>query len=162
MSETVNPETVNPAPLIRRILAFVEFTERREPEMSYAIAMAKQLGAELILFGVIDTPAMVSMIGKHRAVEKVAPTLTDNLVEEAKLVLQEIVDAAAKQGVRARGHATVSEEVPELILREATVQQVDLILLRSHGGSSVLKALLGSTVEEILKAAPCPVLVARA
>lgn len=157
MSDTLPSE-----PLIRRILAFVEFAEQREPDMSYAIAMAKQLGAELILFGVIDTPAMVSMIGKHRAAEGSRPTLTDSLVEDAKRVLQGIVDAAAKRGVPARGHATVSEEVPELILREATVQKVDLILLRSHGRSTVLKALLGSTVEDILKAAPCPVLVARA
>ncbi len=40
MSESLNPE-----PLIRRILAFVEFAERREPDMSYAIQMAEQLGA---------------------------------------------------------------------------------------------------------------------
>ena len=157
MSESLNPE-----PLIRRILAFVEFAERKEPDMSYAIRMAEQLGAELILFGVIDTPAMVSMIGKHRTEGDKGSTLTDALVEDAKRVLQGIVDEAATRGVPARGHATVSEEVPELILRGATVQKVDLILLRSHGRSAVFKALLGSTVEAILKAAPCPVLVARA
>jgi len=154
-------------PLIRRILAFVEFADQGEPDMYYAIRLAAQLDAELILFGVIDTPAMVSMIGKHKTSKHktgggAGPTLTDSLVEEAKRVLQSLVDTAAERGVHARGHATVSEEVPELILREAMVQQVDLIVLRSHGRSGVLKALLGSTVEEILKAAPCPVLVARA
>ncbi len=151
-----------PEPLIRRILAFVEFADRVEPDMFYAIRMAEQLDAELILFGVIDTPAMVSMIGKHKTGGQAGPTLTDTLVEEAKRVLQQLVDTAAERGVRARGHATVSEEVPELILREAMVQQVDLIILRSHARSGVLRALLGSTVEEILKAAPCPVLVAKA
>ena len=36
------------------------------------------------------------------------------------------------------------------------------LLLRSKGRSRLMKALLGSTAGEILKAAPCPVLVARA
>jgi nucleotide-binding universal stress UspA family protein len=41
------------------------------------------------------------------------------------------------------------------------VQKVDLILVRSRGRAGFMKALLGSTAGEILKAAPCPVLVAR-
>ena len=49
----------------------------------------------------------------------------------------------------------------EQILKEAVLQRVDLILVRSHGKSGFMKALLGSTAGEILKAAPCPVLVAR-
>ncbi|MHC5064210.1 MAG: hypothetical protein ACYTG5_09570, partial [Planctomycetota bacterium] len=60
-------------PLIRRILAFVEFADHGEPDMFYAIRLAEQLEAELILFGVIDTPAMVSMIGKHKARGEAGP-----------------------------------------------------------------------------------------
>jgi nucleotide-binding universal stress UspA family protein len=36
-----------------------------------------------------------------------------------------------------------------------------LILVRSKPRHGLMKALLGSTAGEILKAAPCPVLVAR-
>ena len=163
MSESLNPE-----PLIRRILAFVEFAERREPDMSYAILMAEQLGAELILFGVIDTPAMVSMIGRHGMASREQPgpdrreNFDESLVQDAKAVLSKIVDEAATRGVRALGHATVGEDVEEQILKEALVQKVDLILVRSKGRGTLMKALLGSTAGEILKAAPCPVLVARA
>ena len=64
-------------------------------------------------------------------------------------------------GVKALGHVTFSEEVEEQILKEALVQRVDMILVRSRGGSGIMKALLGTTAGEILKAAPCPVLVAR-
>ncbi len=147
-------------PVIRRILALVEFSARQEPEMGYAIDLAAQLNAELFLFGVIDTPAMVSLIGKHKTAGG-NDTLTASLVEDAKRILLRIVNEAAAQGVKALGHATISEEVPEQILKEAVLQHADLILLRSKGRSGVLKALLGSTVEDILKAAPCPVLVAR-
>ncbi len=148
--------------LIQRILAFVEFADG-EPDMGYAMDLAGQLDSELILFAVIDTPAMVSLIGKHGEEKtRSKATLTDSVVEDAKTILQRYVDVAASRGVRARGHAIVSEEVPEQILKEAMLQHADLILIRSHGRSGLMKALFGSTVEDVLVAAPCPVLVARA
>jgi nucleotide-binding universal stress UspA family protein len=152
-----------PDRLVRRVLAFVEFADRGDPDLSYAIRLARQLHAELILFSVIDTPALVALIGTHRAaaVQRGA-TLTASVVEDAKRILQRIVDHAAEQGVEARGHATVSEEVPEQILKEAIVQQVDLIVIRpSRKRQGFLHLLMGSTVAEVLEAAPCSVLVAQ-
>ncbi|MBK8977907.1 MAG: universal stress protein [Planctomycetes bacterium] len=152
---------------IRRMLAFVEFAQRGDPDLTYAIDLARQLGAELILFGVIDTPAMVALIGRHRAAagrgEGVAlgETLTAAMVADAKQILQGIVDRAAAQGVSARGHATVSEEVPEQILQEAIVQHVDLIVIQPTAEKGFLQKFLGSTVAEVLDAAPCAVLVAQ-
>ncbi len=147
--------------MIRRILAPVVLSEPAVPDMDYAIAVAAQLGAELVLFACIDTPAMVSLIGRHRAAGERAESFDQSLVEDAKGILSKIVDEAAAHGVQALGHATVGENVEEQILKEALVQRVDLILVRSKGRHGLMKALLGSTAGEILKAAPCPVLVAR-
>lgn len=147
--------------VIHRILAPVVLSEPEPLDMHYAIAVAEQLGAELVLFACIDTPSMVSMIGRHKAAGERAASFDASLVEDAKGILSKIVDEAASHGVKALGHATVSENVEEQILKEALVQKVDLILVRSKGRHGLMKALLGSTAGEILKAAPCPVLVAR-
>ena len=147
--------------LIRRILVPVELSEPEDPDMGYAIRLAAQLGAELILFACIDTPAMVRMIGRHKALGQRTASFDASLVEDAKAILSKIVDEAAERRVAALGHATVGEDVEEQILKEALVQKVDLILVRSRGRHGLMKALLGSTAGEILKAAPCPVLVAR-
>ena len=148
--------------VIRRILAPVELADAEPPDMGYAIQLAAQLGAELILFAVIDTPAMVSMIGHHHGVRAGGKDFQAGVVEDAKNILLEHVDAAAKAGVHALGHATVGESVVELILKEALVQKVDLILVRSPRRHGFMKHLLGSTAGEILNSAPCPVLVAPA
>ena len=147
--------------LIRRILAPVELAEPGEPDMSYSLKLAAQLQAELILITVIDTPTTVRLIGHHRAQIAGKESFNAQLVRDAKAILQKIVDAAAHLGVHAWGHATVSEDVEEQILKEALLQKVDLILVRSIGRSGLMKVLLGSTAGEVLKAAPCPVLVAR-
>jgi nucleotide-binding universal stress UspA family protein len=151
-----------PERVVRRILVPVELTDRAPVDADYAIGLAAQLGAELMLLTVIDTAAMVHLIGHHRMVGGGGRAdFQVGVVEDAKAYLQDIVDRAARKGVRALGHATVSEEIVEQILKEALVQRVDLILVRSAGKSGLMQALLGGTAGDILKAAPCPVLVAR-
>lgn len=146
---------------IRRILVPVELSEPQQLDLDYAIAVAAQLDAELMLFACIDTATMVSLVGRHKALGERSATFDQSLIEDAKAVLSKIVDEAAARGVVAHGHATLAERVDEQILKEALVQKVDLILVRSKGRAGLMKALLGSTAGEILKAAPCPVLVAR-
>lgn len=147
-------------PVVRRILAPIELAETREPDLGYAIGLAAQLRAELLLFAVVDTPATVNLIGRHRAMAGSSRDFDKALQDEVQTMLQALVDKAAAAGVRALGHLTFSEDVEEQILKEALVQKVDLILVRSRGRTGIMKALLGSTAGEILKAAPCPVLVA--
>ncbi|MEZ6038677.1 MAG: universal stress protein [Planctomycetota bacterium] len=176
-------------PVVRRILAPVDLAESREPELGYAIGLAAQLRAELLLLAVVDTPATINLIGHHNNMgdrqaadrqaaggSRVVSTSSDagkakaahgrdfeqELQDEVRAKLQQLVDRAAAAGVRALGHLTFSEDVEEQILKEALVERVDLIVVRSQGRTGIMKALLGSTAGEILKAAPCPVLVARA
>ncbi len=150
------------AKVIHKILVPVELVEEAPPEVDYAIDVAAQLGAELILVAVIDTAAAASMIRRMQMKHDRSEGFNEMLVKEAKAVLQQFVDQAVEKGIKAWGHATVSEEIEAQILKEAIMQKVDLILVRSHGRSGLSRALLGSTAGEILKAAPCPVLVARA
>ncbi|MCR9247213.1 MAG: universal stress protein [bacterium] len=149
-------------PVVRRFLVPVDFDENRDADVEYAIGLAAQLRAELLLLAVVDTSATVALIGRHRATQAGDPDFEKALHSEVEGILQQLVDRAAEAGVRALGHLKFSEEVEEQILREALVQKVDLILVHSQGRSGLMKTLLGSTAGEILKAAPCPVLVARA
>lgn len=149
--------------VVRRILVPVELSGLEPPDVSYALGLAAQLRAELILFVVIDSPTMMALIGRHRGKKAVGggrdASFNAALVDDAKMILQRIVDEAATHGIKALGHATVGEHAVELILKEALVQKVDLILIRSHVPHGLMAHLLGSTAGEILKAAPCPVLI---
>lgn len=147
--------------VVKRILAPFDLAESREPELGYAIGLAAQLRAELLLLAVIDTPATLNLIGHHGS-SGGGRSFEQELQEEVQAKLQKAVDQAAEAGVQALGHLTFSEDVEEQILKEALVERVDLIVVRSRGRHGFMKALLGSTAGEILKAAPCPVLVARA
>jgi nucleotide-binding universal stress UspA family protein len=150
-----------PDRVVRRILVPIELADPDATDLDYAFRLARQLQAEVVLLTVIDTPAIVALIGHHRARLMQTESFRLGLVDDAKAILQRLVDEAARRGVQALGHATVSEEVEAQILKEALVQKVDLILVRSAGHHGLMKALLGTTAGDILKAAPCPVLIAR-
>ena len=147
--------------VISKILVPVELVEETPPDIGYALQIANQLDAELIFVAVIDTATAASMIRRIEMKHDRREGFNEILVSEAKAVLQGFVDEAGQLGVKSWGHATVSEEIDAQILKQAIMQKVDLILVRSHGRSGLNRALLGSTAGEILKAAPCPVLVAR-
>ncbi|MCU0867693.1 MAG: universal stress protein, partial [Planctomycetes bacterium] len=125
------------APVVRRILAPVELAETREPELGYAIGLAAQLRAELLLLVVVDTPATVQLIGRHRAMAGGGRDFDKALQQEVEGMLQQMVDKAAAAGVQALGHLTFSEDVEEQILKEALVQKVDLIVVRSRGRTGI-------------------------
>lgn len=146
--------------VVQRILVPVDLSLRETPDYGYAVKLAAQLGAELLLFSVIDTSAMVALIPQHRMRSPKDESFQHSIVEDAKSILQRIVDHAASLGVPALGHAIVAEDIEDQILREALLRKVDLIVVRASRRSTIMQALTGSTAGEILKAAPCPVLVA--
>jgi nucleotide-binding universal stress UspA family protein len=56
----------------------------------------------------------------------------------------------------------ISGPVVEMLLREGDVKQVDMIAMATAGRKGFLDALRGSTTEQVLRQAPCPVLAIRA
>ena len=49
----------------------------------------------------------------------------------------------------------------ETILREEKAKKVDLIVIASHGKTGILKQLMGSVAERVVKGAKCPVVVVK-
>ena len=85
--------------VIKKILVPVELVEDFSPDADYAIQLAAQLRADLILVAVVDTSAAASMIAHHQVEHGRRVGFNEILVKEAKLILQGIVDQAAEVGV---------------------------------------------------------------
>jgi nucleotide-binding universal stress UspA family protein len=47
------------------------------------------------------------------------------------------------------------------IIDYAKIEQIDLIVMASHGRTGLARFLLGSVTEKVVRTAPCPVLVWR-
>jgi nucleotide-binding universal stress UspA family protein len=141
---------------LKKILVPTDFSECSAAAVKYGYALADAFGASLHLLNVIQDPYAMPW-----AAEGCSSSMGELLADwerEAKRRLLETVPLAAMSTpvVHTRVGAPHSE-----IVRYASEQSIDLIVLGTHGRGRFGHMLLGSVAERIVRTAPCPVLTVR-
>jgi len=140
---------------IKTILCPVDFSERSERSLRYAIDLAAQLHARVHVFHVYE-------MSEYVVPEN--PVVRDDLLprqaETARADLEAVV--ARHAGGPVPLTSSMKEGVARrLILDAAKEHAADLIVMGSHGRGGVARFMLGSVAERIVRASPVPVLVVR-
>lgn len=142
--------------MYRRMLVPLDGSELAEVVFPYAKELAGRLGIKVILLH-ISAPALRDYVPMNRAyIEQAADTIR----REARRV-QKKVGLVPEESIEVRGELVVGYPADE-ILRFAEENDVDLILMASHGRSGPKRWVLGSVAGKILNAAKTPVLLVRA
>jgi universal stress protein A len=135
---------------IHHILAPTDFSASAIQAVTAAFELAQTFGAKLSLLHVIEVPAY--------AIEVALPleALERDARRELALLLPE-AEAAYMDVTR-----LVDVGVPyQKIVETATAEQVDLIVMATHGRTGLSHLVLGSVAERMVRLAPCPVLTIR-
>jgi nucleotide-binding universal stress UspA family protein len=141
---------------IKRILVPTDFSECSDGAVKYGQGLAETFGAALHLLHVVQDPYT-----QPWAAEAFPAPLGDLLAqwqEQARVRLSELLPEGQ------RDHVMVAVEVGspfQEILRYATEQSIDLIVIGTHGRGPIGHMLLGSVAEKVVRRAPCPVLTVR-
>lgn len=138
---------------LKNVLFATDFSATSDAALSYAAAICRRFHSTLHLVHVLSDASLLMMTG---GVDYVSMgTLFDDAQEEAKQKLEEI--SARMEGVAHRSYVRHGQVWGNL--EEITRQnQIDLIVLGTHGRTGLGKLLLGSVAENILRHAACPVL----
>jgi len=143
---------------LHRILVPTDFSKHSQNALTYAAAFAEKFGAELYLLHVVQDLALFI----PDAVT-VAPPVTppvDQLTAAVRGALDKVI--AEYQLRRLTVHAEVREGTPFYeIIRFARDQNIDLIVMGTHGHTGLAHVLMGSVTEKVVRKAPCPVLTVR-
>jgi nucleotide-binding universal stress UspA family protein len=135
---------------IRHILVPTDFSAPSQQAMTYAFELAQKVGAKLSLLHVIEVPVY--------AIEVSLPL--EDLEQDARRGLARLLPEAAAAHVDVT--RLVAMGVPyEQILEMATAEQVDLIVMATHGRTGLRRLAMGSVAERVVRMAPCPVLTIR-
>ena len=141
---------------IERILVPLDASPGSEHVIEYACAIGRGAGAALTLLHVYEPPnEMVGIVP--------GATVGGELAAEHTAGIGVLDRAAAV--VRANGFATVDRileratPASRAIVSHAKVGKIDLIVMGMHARGRVSRLVLGSVAEQVLQAAPCPVLV---
>ena len=146
-----------PALGIRSVLVPIDFSVHSKNALKYAVPMAGHFKASLHLIYVVEPTIYPADLGFGQVV---LPGVEEELRQKGALELQALIDREIAGAVPATFAVRTGNPHHE-ILAEAVEQKVDLIIVATHGHSSVEHMLFGSTADRIVHHAPCPVLTIR-
>ena len=119
--------------------------------------MAGREGALLLIAHAYQEPGLVEL---SRAPAKVYAELDRKLREAVEKKLGPMVERARKEGIEARA-LPLTGFADEAIVAAAKQQEVDLIVMGTHGRRGAARLFLGSVAARVIATAPCPVLTVR-
>jgi len=143
-----------------RILVPTDGSEVAETAVDHALDLAERYGAELHALYVVDVDSMSLALGAEQLdrIEQGRFGEMDEVRERAEAATGHVADRAAEHGLEVVEHIS-SGRPHEKVASYAADNDIDLVVMGSHGRSGVTRALLGSVTERTLRATHVPVLV---
>ncbi len=141
---------------IKKILCAVDFSEHSPVVADYTTTLAKTMGAEIVCLYV--APSLDQYVGFH-----VPPSSIENFVGEIVTGADSTMETFITEnfsGVPVSGKV-VTGYAAEEILSIAQEENVDMIVMGTHGRAGIDRILFGSVAEKVVKSAKAPVLTVR-
>ena len=135
---------------LKNILLATDFSPATENAIRYAGELARHSKAKLFALHVQAPPNYALPAQSWKST-----------VEATELQARELREKLGNAFPEIESEVIVGEGIPWRVLTSVVEEnQIDLIVLGTRGRTGIGKLLLGSQAEEILRDAPCPVLVA--
>ncbi|MFC1613973.1 universal stress protein [Gemmatimonadota bacterium] len=148
---------------LNRILYTTDFGESAEEALRYAAMLAGEYGAELHLLHVVSlfNEGELSPEDVFTEMEKHAETFSDQLQQEAHRRIDRRIEDHGSHNLGMFKHIERGFSPHEEIVRLTGELDVDLVVMGTYGRGAVAHFLFGSTAEQVVRMAACPVLTVR-
>lgn len=136
---------------IRTVLHPTDFSEESRPAFEMACALARDYSAGLVVAHVVPPT-------RAFAADGVAIPLPAEEPYEARAQLARLHPTDGHVEVE---HRLLEGDPITMILKLADDVKADVIVMGTHGSSGLMRLLMGSVAEGVMRKAPCPVLTVR-
>lgn len=145
---------------IKTILHPTDFSTCAEAALVYAIDLARRHHAELHLFHVASQFGENPILGAIDAMKE-EEALYRRLRDEADARMQTLLGRHDTSDIHMKRICTRGATPGQVIVEYAVSENMDLIVLGTHGRRGLRRLLMGSVAEEVTHRASCPVLLIR-
>ncbi|MFI5251364.1 MAG: universal stress protein [Bacteroidota bacterium] len=154
---TITNDSKSPDIILRKVLMPIDFSTHSKNALEYAVTIARQFNAELILLYVVEPTVYPHDFGfGHIGMT----SLENELWSKGMRELQRLIDTKVGGQAIARAIVRIGKPYHEII--EVAIQEsIDLIVIATRGHTEMEHILFGSTAEKVVRRAPCPVLTWR-
>ncbi len=140
---------------LKKILYPTDFSEASLEALDYAVSFAHNCRAKLILMHVVNEKIFSEGLSLARV--SAPEALEQEMTAEAGRQLKMLIPAERRQGLEWEN--VILYGMPFLeIIRYAKDNDVDMIVIGTHGRSGMEHIIFGSTAEKVVRKAHCPVL----
>lgn len=135
----------------KKILVATDGSKFSGLAVTKAVDFAKAYGGSLVVLSVVDVPTEFYAE---------APQAVDDMIRKAKEYTAAVKAQAGAAGVAAETYVGEADAF-EAIVKLAKEQDVNMIVVGSHGRTGLRRLLMGSVTEKVIGHATSPVLVAK-
>jgi nucleotide-binding universal stress UspA family protein len=147
-----------PAPrLFSSIVVATDFSESSDRALQYAFSLAQEADADLTVLHVVDAPQTA---GEWVYDSIDMSHLVTAMTEQARARLAEAIPASVRDWCRVRERLEEGRPFRQIV-RVAEEQHAGLIVVGVHSSGPVERFFVGSTANQVVRHAPCPVLCVR-
>lgn len=143
--------TAGDLPTYERVLVPTDGSDTADRAVDHALGIAAAFDGELHALSVVDVSTVASS-------SDIVPsdTVIESLTDRGERAVASVADRADERGVE-----SVTEVVQgfpgSTILRYVREEEMDIVVMGTHGRTGLGRALLGSTAERIVRRSPVPV-----
>jgi nucleotide-binding universal stress UspA family protein len=146
----------------RKILLPMDFSPSSDAALTMATDLAQHFRAELHLVHVV---LMIPMgTGMDAFPESPLPfemTFLEESKGRAEQKLAMYIGALVSKGVKASCNVEIGNDVADNIMMVVESEQIDMVVLSTHGISGWRPLVFGSTAEKVVRLVQCPLLLLR-
>ena len=143
---------------LKNVLVATDFGEAADAALTYGRALAGRFGATLHVLHVADN-IYLRAYGPEPPV--VLPTLQTDIEEAARKRLADLLVDSDASGPPTTPTVLTSSAPAFAIVDYARDNNIDLIVMGTHGRQALAHIMMGSVAERVVRMAPCPVLTVR-
>jgi nucleotide-binding universal stress UspA family protein len=137
---------------LKHILFATDFSAVSDAALPFAVALARRFDSMVHAFHVLTH-------GELPLTPEAAPVLMGtDLVDAGEQSMKQLLQARCWEGVPHDGKIA-GGEIWEEIASAIVAENIDLVVLGTHGREGLKQWVLGSVAETVFRSAPCPVLV---
>lgn len=144
-------------PNIKKVLVPVDFSDYSKSSLRYAVNLAKHFNAEILLIYVVEPMVYPPDFSMGQIA---IPSVDIEMDKRASEELSNLAKKEIPQDIKSKMIVKTGKPFVEIV-ETASEEDIDLIIIATHGHTGIEHVLFGSTAEKVVRKAPCPVLTLR-
>ncbi len=147
--------------MFKKVVVCLDGSSLAEQILPYVTEGALRFNTKVVLLQLLDVPATVAWIKDTPPDADIVTEESKRKEEEARSYLQGIATSMQAKGIDVEEMVLHNISTDEAILDYATGNDVDTIAMTTHGRSGLMRVVLGSVADSVVRKSGLPTMLIR-